>query len=144
MPLDHLLLEMERSQIGRPSTCSRALERLVEKGLLQPPIYRGQVRLTPSGLKTALALEANEPELSTADFCSSLAASLSDIESGKTGPRNVLGDLLSVLVPDHPNKHSLRSRIWNSLTELNAAQRLRVVGVYGAGVISPLNGGGQA
>lgn len=144
MPLDHLLLEMERSQIGRPSTCSGALERMVEKGLLQPPIFRGQVRLTPSGLKTALALEANEPELSTADFCCSLAASLSDIERGKTGPRNVLGDLLPLLVPDHLDKHSLRSRIWNSLTELNAAQRLRVVGVYGAGVISPLNGRGQA
>lgn len=136
MPLDQLLLDMERSQIGRPSTCSRSLHRLVEKGLIEPPIHRGQVRLTASGLKTALALESVEPGISSPDFCTSLAGQLSDIEAGIAGPRLVLGDLLPVLVPDHPDRHSLRARIWNTLGELKAAQSLRLGLVNSSGIIS--------
>lgn len=136
MPLDQLLLDMERAKIGRPSTCASSLERLVEKKLLETPIHRGQVRLTASGLKTALALEAVEGELSAPNFCTSLAARLKDIEIGNAGPRNVLGDLLPLLVPDHPNRPALRNRIWNNLEDLSAAQRLRIAGVHAGGLIS--------
>lgn len=122
MTLDQLLLEMQRAHIGRPSTCSRSLRGLHDKGLVEIPIKGGQVRLTPSGAMTALALEAYEPAISSPAFCTLLSQQLELIECGDVGPREVLGRLLPDLVPDCPDMDGVRNRIWNSLPELERAQ----------------------
>lgn len=142
MSLDRLLLEMERAQIGRPSTCSASLQRLIEKDLLELPIDTGQVRLTATGVKTALALESMENALSAPGFSARLAQRLSAIEKGEEGPQEVLGDLLGLLAPGCADEAALRSKIWNTLDALQAAQDRDPVQVRGAGIISaPIYGG---
>ncbi|MBX8508929.1 hypothetical protein K5D34_04375 [Pseudomonas cichorii] len=124
MTPDQLLEEMNNAEIGRPSTCAESLRKLEKKGLLEMPIMDGQLWLTPSGLKTALALEACEPVLSSPSFCGRLSEQLQLIEQGKSCPRDVLGDLLSDLVPDCADPDAVRGRIWNTLADLEQAQQL--------------------
>lgn len=136
MSLDRLLLEMERAQIGRPSTCSASLQGLIEKKLIELPIDSGQVRLTEMGVKTALALEMMENALSAPGFSAGLAQRLVAIEKGDEGPQEVLGDLLGLLIPDCADEAALRSKIWNSLDALQSAQDRHPVQVRGSGIIS--------
>ena len=136
MSLDRLLLEMERAQIGRPSTCSASLQGLIEKKLIELPIDSGQVRLTEMGVKTALALEMMENALSAPGFSAGLAQRLVAIEKGDEGPQEVLGDLLGLLIPDCADEAALRSKIWNSLDALQSAQDRHPVQVRGTGIIS--------
>lgn len=124
MTPDQLLAEMQVAHIGRPSTCARTLQGLEKKGLVEMPIQTGQLRLTPSGVATALALEACEPRLSSPAFCAYLSEHLERIERGDLGPRDVLGDLLPDLVRDCPDMADVQSRIWNSLAELEQARQV--------------------
>lgn len=142
MTPDQLLAEMQLSHIGRPSTCARSLHGLQEKGLLEMPIQGGQLRLTPSGVATALALEACEPNLSSPAFCAYLSQQLELIERGDLGPRDMLGQLLPALVPDCPDMDDVRGRIWNSLAELEQAQQMAQVMCRG-GLVSAATDGAQ-
>lgn len=142
MTPDQLLAEMEMAHIGRPSTCARSLHGLQEKGLLEFPIEGGQLRLTPSGVATALALEACEPRLSSPTFCSHLSQQLELIERGELGPREVLGHLLPDLVPNCTNLADVRSRIWNSLADLEQAQQA-AQGIARGGLVSAVSEVGQ-
>jgi len=140
MTPDQLLAEMQLAHIGRPSTCARSLHGLEKKGLLEMPIQGGQLRLTPSGVATALALEACEPSLSSPTFCTHLSQQLELIERGDLGPREVLGQLLPVLIPDCPDMADVRSRIWNSLAELEQA-RQAAQAISRGGLISTVTDG---
>jgi len=142
MTPDQLLAEMQLAHIGRPSTCARSLLGLKEKGLLEMPIQGGQLRLTPSGVATALALEACEPRLSSPAFCAYLSQQLELIERGDLGPREVLGQLLPTLVPDCPDMADVRSRIWNSLAELEQAQQAAQA-ICRGGLVSAATDGAQ-
>jgi DNA topoisomerase IA len=142
MTPDQLLAEMQLAHIGRPSTCARSLYGLEKKGLLEMPIQGGQLRLTPSGVATALALEACEPSLSSPAFCAHLSQQLELIERGDLGPREVLGQLLPVLVPDCPDMDDVRSRVWNSLAELEQAQQAAQA-ISRGGLISAVTDGAQ-
>jgi DNA topoisomerase IA len=124
MTPDQLLADMQMAHIGRPSTCARTLHGLEKKGLVEMPIQTGQLRLTPSGVATALALEACEPRLSSPAFCAYLSKQLERIERGDLGPREVLSELLPDLVPDCPDMADVQSRIWNSLAELEQARQV--------------------
>ena len=130
-----LLLRMEAIQLGRPSTYVRALSRLKEKGLLAFPQGEGAIRLTPDGLATALALEQHEERLSSPDFAREMSQLLGDIEVGKKGPRQVLAGWMQWLVPEI-SMRDLEPRIWNSLSELEAAIDKDCPGVHSAAKIS--------
>lgn len=117
---DDLLRQMAQRHIGRPSTFSRALQSLHDKKLLQFPLTDGPLQLTPDGLATALALEAQEPALSAPGFSAALGAQLDDIENGRRGPREVLLGLMPALAPSH-DPVQLQPRIWNTLEELESA-----------------------
>lgn len=115
-----LLLEMERSRIGRPSTYAAILRSLLDKRLLVFPVSDGPLRLTPAGIATAMAIEAAEPELSDPAFSGRLADHLQDIETGRAGPRSVLSRLMPLLAPEY-DEAAVGPRIWDSIHELEAA-----------------------
>lgn len=137
MPIDRLLLEMEKMNIGRPSTCASALEKLVRKGLLEAPVHMGQLRLTPSGVQTALALEGAAPELSSPLFCTRLAELLESVEEHKIQVRDALSQLLPLLISNEKNSSEIQERIWTSLETIEKAQHNRLVSKRSGGLISP-------
>lgn len=120
---DKLLRLMADNRIGRPSTFARALEKLYTKGLIEFPAGDGPLRLTPDGLASAMALERDEPELSSPDFSGTLTQLLDDIETGERGPRDVLSELMPELTPDE-DVNTVGPRIWNTLAELEAAMAM--------------------
>lgn len=97
---DRLLIAMESNRIGRPSTFTRALEGLHAKNLVQFPLADGPLRLTPSGVATALALEAGEAGLSDPGFSANLTELLERIERKELGPREALTWLMPLIAPD--------------------------------------------
>lgn len=138
MSVDRLLLEMEQMNIGRPSTCASALEKLVRKGLLEAPVHMGQLRLTPSGVKTALALEGALPELSSPRFCTQLAELLEGVEQHKIQARDALTQLLPLLISREKDYSEIEEKIWTSLEAVEKAQSNRLVNKRGGGLISSL------
>ncbi|WP_321935336.1 AAA domain-containing protein [Paraburkholderia sp. J8-2] len=117
LTLDALMLVLERLGIGRPSTLARSLHSLVEKSLLVLPAAGGPLRLTPAGVRLALALEEKEPALSAPDFSSTLERHLDAIERGECGPREVLEWVGSHFL-SRDEMRDVAPRIWNSLEEL--------------------------
>ncbi len=115
--LDTLLLELERLGIGRPSSLARSLQRLVDKNLVVLPVTGGALRLTTAGIRLALALEEQEPDLSAPEFSSTLERHLDAIERGEVGPRDVLGWAGRYFL-SHEELQEVAPRIWNSLEEL--------------------------
>jgi DNA topoisomerase IA len=136
MSMDQLLLEMERMNIGRPSTCASALEALVKKRLLEAPVHRGQLRLTASGLKTALALESSESELSSPQFCTQLAQLLDGVERGDLQVHDAFSELLPLLIPHETDLSTVKGNVWNSLECLELFQRNRSPSRKGGGLIT--------
>lgn len=141
MSVDRLLLEMEQMNIGRPSTCASALEKLVRKGLLEAPVHMGQLRLTPSGVKTALVLEGAAPELSSPRFCTQLAKLLEGIEQHKIQARDALTQLLPLLISREKDYSEIEEKIWTSLEAVEKAQSNRLLNKRGGGLISSLSQG---
>jgi DNA topoisomerase IA len=135
MPLDRLLLDLESAGIGRPSTLASSLQRLVEKKLIVLPAAGGSVKLTKSGVETALTVEAAEPELSSPDFSSRMSSRLEAIERGETGPRDVLAWLATYFMP-RAAVRELTPRIWNSLDELELAMDRRTASIPSGGLVS--------
>jgi DNA topoisomerase IA len=139
MSIDQLLLEMEEMNIGRPSTCASALEKLVSKGLLEPPVHKGQLRLSPAGLKTALTLEGAVPELSSPGFCARLAGLLEDVEHNQVSSSNALAQLLPLLITEEKDCSEIEKKIWTSLETVQKAQDLRRAGKRGGGLVSSVS-----
>jgi DNA topoisomerase IA len=96
-----LLDTMERNKVGRPSTYAKALERLHDKQLVQFPHGQGPLRLTPAGVATAITIELAAEALSDPAFSARLTKLLEEIETGTTGPRAVLCDLMPLIAPGH-------------------------------------------
>lgn len=118
--VDSLLSDMERQKIGRPSTYTRALHDLEKAGLLAFPAGDGPIRLTPTGVATALALEDAEPILSAPEFSSRLSDLTGRIVAEEIGPKDAFLDLLPLLAPNE-DCELVGPRIWNSLAELEVA-----------------------
>lgn len=136
MSMEQLLLEMERMNIGRPSTCASALEALVKKRLLEAPVHKGQLRLTASGLKTALALESSESELSSPQFCTQLGHLLDGVERGDLQVHDAFRELLPLLIPHETDLSTVQENVWNSLESLELFQRNRSPHRKGGGLIT--------
>jgi DNA topoisomerase IA len=111
---------MERNKVGRPSTYAKALERLHDKQLVQFPHGQGPLRLTPAGVATAVTIELAAEALSDPAFSARLTKLLEEIETGTTGPRAVLCDLMPLIAPGH-DPAEVGPRIWNTLSELEQA-----------------------
>ncbi len=141
MSVDRLLLEMEQMNIGRPSTCASALEKLVRKGLLEAPVHMGQLRLTPAGVKTALTLERAAPELSSPLFCTRLAELLEGVEQHKIQACDALRQLLPLLISNEKDCSKIAEKIWTSLETVERAQHHRLLNKRAGGLISSLSEG---
>lgn len=117
---DQLLLQMAQARIGRPSTYAGALHSLATRNLVRFPDDDGPLRLSADGLATALALEQEEAVLSAPGYSAHLLDRIERIETGESGPREVLLDLVRQLAPEQ-DWAAIGPRIWNSLDELQAA-----------------------
>jgi len=136
---DSLLRSMQLHQIGRPSTYASTLKKMVDNRLIRQPVDSGVVRLTATGLATALILEQHEAVLSAPHFTRKLSDELAQIESGEKAPAQVLGRLIPDLLPDCPDPVALTARIWNSLGELEQAMAQDSPVAYAGGLIGSRN-----
>lgn len=136
MSLDWLLLELERTGIGRPSTLARSLRSLFEKKLLVLPAAGGALRLTKEGVRVALTLERDGPDLSSPEFSGLLASHLDAIERGERGPREVL-EWLGLHFLSRETVRAIAPRIWNTLDELERAMDEARGSVPQGGLIAP-------